>query len=410
MASSLKLVAELGGDGSGFERMMGRASLTAKQFGQQAIAPLKNVIAGVFTVGAISQLTRSTIEWASKLRDSADALGVNVEFLQKMQNGAKLVGADIEDITRFMQAMEQSREKAFRDPKGSDAKAFHRLGVTTPELGELSKQDLMKKIIEAFKNGSTGQLENDVMEVGSKAAKKLIGAFASQFESSAPILSEDLIDQLDDIGDEFTTLGQQIMVSIAPAIASLARLLVDLADALKLVLAPIGAFLAQTNKNVVTQAEFTDTQKKNLAEAQAKLDAGKISPERFKKITDLIKGVGSPDDVSAQTGKSILDDIQKKNADLQNARAAERAARRNRESSGPQFDAVSGQKLNAAGQPGDSLVKVGNFLGATPGAVRDIHEQLQKNQLDEQKKGNALLTQIIEAVKKNPLSSSWPLI
>ena len=40
----LKLIAELGGDGSGFERMMGRANTTKDKFAA-GVASIKNVIA-----------------------------------------------------------------------------------------------------------------------------------------------------------------------------------------------------------------------------------------------------------------------------------------------------------------------------------------------------------------------------
>lgn len=344
---ALRLVAELGGDGSGFERMLNKAGSSAKKFSANAIMPLKNVIAGVFTVGAISSLTKSTIEWASKLRDVSDELGVNVEWLQKMQNGAKLVGADIEDIAKFIGEMNKARQEALVNPTGKDAQAFKRLGVTSGDEKNLSTQDLFDKIVKAFKNGANVQLSNDVQEVGGKSARNLISAFATQFQNDIPILAESLIDQLDDVGDQFTRISSMLKVAFAPAVIFVADMIVSAINKIKVAGAILGGLFSNLNK----PSEFI---------------RALINP---KSIAEKLNGKGAID-----AGAQEILRQQKEAEDNKTATDASREARHRRENSPPQFDPVAIAPKQQKSNP-DALVKVGNFLGQAPSAVNVIAQQ-----------------------------------
>lgn len=393
----LKLVAELGGDGSGFERMMGRADARAHQFATSTIAPLKNLIAGVFTVGAISALVKSTVDWASKLRDVSDNLGVNVEFLQKLQNGAKLAGADIEDVSKLISKVNQSRQAAIENPKGNESKAFARMGISGKDITGLSSQKFIEKLMAAFKGGSSTQLENDIKEVGGKSARNLIGAFSTQFKNDIPILSEQLIDQLDDLGDEFTSLKQTLMVNLAPAIVETAKFIVDFTNKLLVLSAAAHSFNP-------TKEEVKDSLKENAGNILAQFGAGPLAG-----ILETAKTIfGS----SSSAGQAALDEEARQRANAGATAAATQAtkdARHRRENSAPDFNPLSIKDVSEA--KSDARVRIGAFMGTAPNSINSIsmkHIEISRQQLSVQRATYDAIKRIADRSPSNSLTIEVP--
>jgi hypothetical protein len=364
---ALRLVAELGGDGSGFDAMMNRAHGRVRQFGSQAIAPLKNLIAGAFTVGAITSLSRKTIEYASHIRDISDALRVNVEWFQKRANAAKLAGGSEEDLFKFLDEMNKQRAAAVQDPGGEMAQRFGRLGFSQDEVSGLNTMAFFDKIVTAFGDGATAQTAVDVEKVGGRSARKLLAAFANQFQSDAPVMSEEMINQLDEIGDEFTLLGNQLMIDLAPAIVFVADAIRFAVNQIKQAGAFLGGFFANLNiKDLVRML---------------------VDPSFFfsKKGRDAISA-GQAATVSEAADQQDAADR------LETAREKARAERKRREKSAPGFGPLPDdepsspvQPARRDGPPTDALVSVGNFLGRNPALVNSISEQLiqvARSQLD----------------------------
>jgi len=350
----LKLNGEVSLDGSGFSR--GLAGLN------NSLGSFKTALATAFGGIAIGNLVKGTIEWASQLQDSADALGVNVEFLQKLENGAKLAGAELGDVSRFILEMNKSRQDALQEPKGKNAAAFGRLGISSSQVSQLSTQAFFEQILAAFKNGATVQLTNDVVEVGGKSAKNLIAAFANQFASDTPILAAAMIEQLDDIGDSFTILKTTLMVSLAPAIIWVVEKVRDFINTIK----QLGAFLG---------GMFWHT-----------MDSG-------------FSGEG--DNAFTAGGLAAEAEAQRQKAERQTfgaGRDAARAARKARENAGMPFEQIHlAPKATGASakQATDALLSVGNFLGSGSGLINSIASQ----QLHEQKTTNQKLDKANDTLK-----------
>lgn len=349
-----RLIFETGIDGTGFTRGLNNIATGA-------LSSFKNTVLGAFGVFSVGQAVKGTIEWASKLQDSADALGVNVEWLQKMQNGAKLVGGDIEDITKMILEMNKSRQAALLNPTGKESLAFERSGMTRNDIQNLSTGDFVQKFVESFKSGVTTQGANDIQEVGGRSARNLIAAFANQFASDTPILSQELINQLDDIGDQFTSLSTQLKVSLAPAILYVMQLLKRLSDST----GQLGAGLGGAS----------------VAEQPAK---------EVKGLGDWFKRY-SGYEWWANTWKGAQKAVVSAEADQQNAadeieiaKKAEKSVRAAREKAAPSFS-LEGIKLDKQKADGkqtmpssDALVSVGNFLGTNRGTI----ETLAQRQVD----------------------------
>lgn len=376
--SQFRVRGELSLDGSKWSAGLARAQSQAQRFAGVVSSSVGSRLAAMFSVGASAAFARSTIEWASNLRDVADTLGVNVEWLQRMANGAGLVGGKLEDIQRLMQEVNKSREDALANPQGKNAQAFARLGISSGELGSLNPQAFLERMIKAFAGGSNAQLENAVAEVGGRSAKNLIAAFVAQFESDSPVASEEIINQLDDIGDKFFELATLLKVQLAPAIVSAIRYLSNGIGLLNQSRAGVGGFMT----GFLTKFDARDPGVKNF----------------FKSIADGLE------EGWKQLQRDVVSEAndQENSADAAAAVAAVRArVRRQRESQG--LGGVSEAARNFGAPPSDSLVRVGNFLGDSGGKIMT---NISGQQLEAQRRMVAHLQRIEQHLSRNDLGIS----
>jgi len=209
-------------------------------------------------------------------------------------------------------------------------------------------------------------MENDLTAIGGKSAKKLLAAFSQGIDSTGPIIPEDIIDQLDDLGDAFYIFEQGAMKDLAPAIVGVANFFKDLADGIRLFAVTVGGAIggAFSGKGATQSA----------LEAQNEL-ANEILA-REKRASDL--------------------------------RATLKANRRQRESSPPGFDITP--KTDAvkadpkAARATDALVSVGNFLGAGRSSIDTIAKETNAIL----KLHTSLLRQVVSNTGKSGLGINVP--
>jgi len=362
----LKLQAELGGDGSGFDAMMRRADKTKDKFAA-SFAGLKGLIAGAFTVGAVTNLSRQTLELAGHLRDVSDALGVNVEWFQKRANAAKLAGGSEEDLTKFIDTMTRSREDAFNNPDKDMAQRMGRLGFSSQDISGLNTMEFFDKLVKAYASGADAQAAVDVEKIGGKSARNLLAAFQTGLEGAGPIMSEDVINQLDEIGDEFEILKQTLLTGFGPVIAGVTEGLTKFINKVKVLLAALSGDSA------------------GHVRAQMLRNTAENNPNRFvrdaaQKALDEFNANGGVEGYSGQVIEEELKKQQEEEERIRKARQAERAARRNRENRGPNFERTGEtekpeKEKRLPALTTDSLVGVSNFLGRNPALVNTIANQ-----------------------------------
>lgn len=226
------LIATLGLNASQFNAALGRATGQAANAGRGITGALGRVsssfggqLAGMVGIAGMGAMVKRTLDWAGALQDAADSLDVTTDFLQRMQNGAMTAGGTLEDVQKLMVELNKSRLEALKSPSGKESQAFSRLGISGADTANLSAEAFVQKLADAFKNGTTANLQSDLIEVGGKSGKNLLAAFANGFNSELPTISDDIIGQLDDIGDQFANTAQRVTIALAPVLAQAASLL-----------------------------------------------------------------------------------------------------------------------------------------------------------------------------------------
>jgi hypothetical protein len=199
---------------------------------------------------------------------------------------------------------------------------------------------------------------NDIQEVGGKAARNLIAAFYNQFQSDAPILSEEIIDQLKQVGDRLTELGTQLKVGLAPAIIAAAEGLGKFIDVVKQLGSFLGGFSADSNPKKIATALHN-----NRGELlQAVLTGGPIE--------GIIKaGQIMLESSDAAGSAAAAEDQRQKNQQKQidAGKAAALDARKKRENSPPQFENIKPDeggsvKSGKGGYYINDLQRIGAFI------------------------------------------------
>ncbi len=328
----LRLKGEVALDGSGFEGGLKRLDKAA----MNAFSSVRNQLAAAFGVGAISAFAKKTIEFAGYMRDLSDETRVNVEWLQKMNNALAQNGSNAEELAKFITQIGKSREEAAKNPTGKEASAFGRLGMSSGDITGLSQQDFVGKLIKGFAGSASLQAENDLMAVGGKTGRKMISTFRQGIESGGPIISEEVIDTLDEVGDQFFLLTQQLKRDLAPVLAELSRLLV-----------PFMRF-----SGLYTSGSIALGKKAILKDETA-------LPNWMAESAETVQTFES---------EQAIRRMQRK---------LERAMRRRREKTPPQFESdlepLKELPQKAAPKlPSDALIAVGNFLGSNRSNIETI--------------------------------------
>lgn len=348
--AGLRLEAQIGADATGFNRVVGGLGTTVGR----SLSGIKSQLAAAFSIGAISALVKGTIDLAGRLRDVADNLNINVELLQRLTNAARLAGGSLEDIERFGASIGQARGAAVANPSGKEAAAFGRLGFSQSEIANVSVGAFLERMAARVAQGLDGQGRNDFIEVGGKAAKKLIAGFSTALDKNGSIMTTDMIDQLDSIGDKFTQLSNLLKVEMAPGILKTTGLLIAFVNQLK----QFGSQAGAASARPVTTKEIGQFVLFPLWPILKRL----LSKEA---ISAVLSEVGDQDE-NAASAAAWLKGRQSNRLAFENASPGY---------AGPSF----GVKGNIYSDP---LLAVGNFLGSGRNAIGGIQQRI----LDEAKK------------------------
>jgi hypothetical protein len=212
--SDFRVQGKLGLDGAGFFSTLNKA--------QGAAMKLGTMLAGAFSIGAITSFSRSVLDLAGKLRQVSEALNINVEFLQKFVNSTATSGGSLEAVEKFFTVSMKNRQMALDSPDGAQGKAFKRLGFSQDDISNLNPQQFMERLIESFKNGADGEALAALVQIGGEAASKLVGGFKAGLDEATLIMEEGLVNELEEISAKFTSLGTDLKIFFAPALKAVA--------------------------------------------------------------------------------------------------------------------------------------------------------------------------------------------
>jgi hypothetical protein len=222
---------------TGFQQALG----DAQKFGSDANRSLRGsfsaigndirgniggALAGIVSLGAIKNIA----DQFGRINDLSQTFGISAETLQRFGQVASESGASMEELARFMARVERSVVSA-QSGTGAAAQAFVALGLSAGQLSKLSPEQKLLAISDALAASTDqGKALAATFDIGGKGALNLInflrqGSDAIQAQAAGiNAASAEIVAKVDEIGDRFSRLGQQISVGLGPAIATLGSL------------------------------------------------------------------------------------------------------------------------------------------------------------------------------------------
>jgi len=250
---------------TGFQQALG----DAKNFGSSASSSLKSsfsgvandikssiggALAGLASIGAI----RSIIDQFGRLQDLSDQFGVSAETLQRFGQLAAESGSSMDQL-----AMAFSRftinVQAAKSGTGAQADAMRTLGLSADALANMSPEEGILRLADALKNSGGGnEAYAATLALIGNRQQNLIpllqqGADAIKAQAAAiSVASHETVAKVDEVADRFQRLGQNISVSLGPAIATIGQGLLSLVAGLQTAVDGIVGTLVQAMLGIGT--------------------------------------------------------------------------------------------------------------------------------------------------------------
>lgn len=379
--STFRVTGVLAGDGSGWANTLRQGETAARRFGTTVRSAIGGQLAAAFSIGAIAMLTRKTIQLGSSLRDMSSRLGINVEWLQATGYAAEQAGSSMEGLQKFLGQVARARNDALGGGETGKRKlgAFAMFGISEADLKANNLQKIFDAIGKAFKAGNQQTLIPAMMEVGGRGGAEMVQAFVQGLDASRQeaydtglIMSETTVDSLKRISDQFTLLGRMLMTEFAPAI-----------------LATANAIMWARSKIGVAGTAWGTAHERAVQGSKSDARAGIGFWGRFKNVFKRLWGGMGEGQISGEADmQDAMDKLEIAYEAMRKSRAANEAAAGG---ATPFYTMGSGRGGGSKTKAyTDSLLSVGNFLGAGRNAVARVQEQ----QLDVQREMARTLKEI----------------
>jgi len=166
-------------------------------------------------VAAITNFTKASIEMAGRTADMAEQTGLTVEQLQAFQASAMEMTGGMKAAEVGLVAFRSAQDEALEGNKTTIA-AFQKLGISLEDIANKSTPQLLEAVAKGYK--SVGDFGALVDIFGKVKAAKLEGALIAladngfggmikKADEAGLVLEDDLVAQLDQVGDAMDRLG-----------------------------------------------------------------------------------------------------------------------------------------------------------------------------------------------------------
>ena len=208
----LKLIGEVSLDGSGF--LSGLDKLESQ--GAKAFGNLKSYIAGAFTAGAgyaLEDSLRKSMEAADKIQRIAETFGLSPELVQQWAYAAEMADTSLDSLTKAYKKFAAAKLDAQREPEGGMASNLKLVGI---ELNRLNKEKPEALMLEIAAGMASASEDSDkfaaALKILGKSADDVLPALkalSNGVGKQAPILSDSEISALAEESDAWKRGAEQ---------------------------------------------------------------------------------------------------------------------------------------------------------------------------------------------------------
>lgn len=386
----LKLMAELGLDGSGFQAGFNKA----KGLAAGVTEGLKGFVVQAVGVATVEEAIRRTVDTAKELVETSERLAIAPEQLQVLRQAAKESNIEFEKLAETFEKIDVARQKALIPGKeGTDARrAFGAAGINMNQLQTMTAAQLFTGPLRQMAlNRNPEEIGVIFRELGVKAFGQLIPFLKKDFDGLSAemkkfggIMDTETAVKLKMLSDEFSLLTQIITSQLGPALIKFIE--VVYAGILKLggKTAGAAAFYGAGTANMSagqTAATLLKTAGLGAEDIYARLFKGRTSEQSRAFLREGLTGMGfnvreasaaaraaqAPWEEKLKQFQAMLEEASKKAKELDNPKPPDLS-----KSAVPVK--LSNKELLS---PTDSLVRIGNFLGSNQNGMRLAERRTQ---------------------------------
>ena len=361
---AFKIHGEVSLDGAMFKKTLHEASAETVSF-------LKEFALGYIGIESVRAALDKTIESAEELVNTSRKLDTSIEQLQVLRQAAKDNGIEFQAMASAMEKYNVARQKALGGGEGSAKMlaAFQRLGINREELqNNTAATSIMGGISETARKSNAADIAGELREVFGKSGTELFGVLKTDFEElgkemhgMGALMDATTAISLKKFKDEMDLIGGVLIKEIAPVLVLFGKAIFNLVTLIGATVLSLAAILSAAY-HLATDPIGTIKGEHSLNEKIDKaFGAYKDSRQgEYDKLFNQKEAVPSPQ------------------SEIEPEIKAEKTKTAKRE-----------QQIKS-----DSLISVGNFLGAGRGAISDVsqqHLQVAREQLAVSKETQKIL-------------------
>jgi hypothetical protein len=186
------------------------------------------MIAGAFTLGAITSFTKSVINAGDRIGDLAEQYHLTNEEVQRLEILAGKTGVKFEKFGESFIKFAEIRQKAI-DGDAKSLSLLNRYGVSQSDVVNRSKTnlDLLTQISDAYSEVSgSSQAQADALDIAGAKGQKVLSTL-TQMKSLGPVklISDEDIAALGQFADSLDEIKRQAQVATAPTLGFWGRVL-----------------------------------------------------------------------------------------------------------------------------------------------------------------------------------------
>jgi hypothetical protein len=362
------LLIRIKADGAGVARGVNAATGHFSRLDQAARGIGRRVTAAAGAWFGIEQI-KKTVEFAARMDDLSQRMGVGTAALQAWDYAAQKGGATIEEVAGSYKKMQIAQTKALAGDK-QQIEAFGRLGVSAADLKAKKPEQLFEQLGATIgKMPHSAQLVTDMVEVFGKQGDTILPIFRDGFADAAEearklgvVIQDDVIKKLADLDDRLMLSGKRLTATLAEPLATFVGWI---EKAIREFTRFVGAFGA-----VLGGGAAGLSLKEAAAAAQRQID------EAYPREPEAAPSAGKRIEQAAPSGAKTK---------------------------------KSRERLSVGAPKGDELTRIGLFRGAGDRTLVEI-ARLQQSQLTRLEQLAAATTSIDATVKRTTAESSYGMV
>jgi hypothetical protein len=352
----LNLEATIGLNSASFEKGMHRVT-------ESVADTIKGFAIGAIGIGTLESAIDKTIESASELVNTARNLSMTTDQLQIMRKAAEENGKEFGVMTTAIERFNAVRENILHGGKGSKEQmaAMSRLGLTRENLkNQTAAQSMMGQVSETARKSNAADIANDLKQVFGKGGADIFGVLSTDFaelgasmKSHGEIMDATSAVELKRFKDELAAISKIMEAGLAPVLVEIAKGLLYANAAIGTFGTMLGTWAGNIAELILHPVDVLKNPQKAFKDLFGMGISGEAGESAKEYFTSQMGKIGKIDEEAKARANAVENPIAQ--GELNDESEEKKSAKEGR---------LRGHKFE-----GDSLVRVGNFLGTNRAGI-----------------------------------------